>query len=95
MSADTSHVPSPQGNPPSGTVETVLALRGLASEGIGPAIVDALGALPGVTSIVVHPVEGFVRVVHDPSVITADALRERLSTVGRGRVGEPSRGADQ
>lgn len=94
MSADTPHPPSSRDDVHSEAAETVLALRGLASEGIGPTIVDALGALSGVTSVSVHPVEAFVRVAHDPGLITADALRAALSTVRRGPAGDAPRGGD-
>lgn len=88
MSADAAHTPTPHDPSPSATTETVLPLRGLASEGIGPLVIETLGALPGVSSVEVHPVEAFVRVVHDTAVTSADALRERLATVGRSPSGD-------
>ena len=59
-----------------------LPLRGLASEGAHEIVGQALRALPGVATVTVRMVEQVVLVTYDPAVISGEAIRERLHTVG-------------
>ena len=59
-----------------------LPLRGLASEGANEIVGQALRALPGVATVTVRMVEQIVLVTYDPAVISGEAIRERLHTVG-------------
>lgn len=59
-----------------------LPLRGLAGEGADEIVGRALRDIPGVATVTVRVVEQLVRVTFDPAVTSADAIRERMHTVG-------------
>ena len=62
--------------------QIALPLRGLASEGADEIVGRALRNLPGVATVTVRAVEQIVRVTYDPAVTSAEAIRERMHTVG-------------